>query len=119
MRVILKKFFILIDIKAFYILQYERGEKNIMSNITVLREKRKMNTSFNNLKPTAQTGEVKGDAFNFDGTLANGMFTITEGRGTILSNWTVMKLSYTISDGNTTERITATLTQSPLAAKKK
>ena len=65
------------------------------------------------------TAEVKGDAFNFDGTLANGMFTITEGRGTILSNWTVMKLSYTISDGNTTERITATLTQSPLAAKKK
>ena len=65
------------------------------------------------------TAEVKGDAFNFEGSLANGTYIITEGRGSILSNWTVMKLSYTISDGNTTEKITATLTQSPLAAKKK
>lgn len=65
------------------------------------------------------TAEVKGDAFNFDGTLANGSFIITEGHGTILSNWTVMKISYTITDGNITEKITATLTQSPIAAKKK
>ena len=65
------------------------------------------------------TAEVKGDSFTFDGTLANGTYQITEGRGSILSNWTVMKLSYTISDGNTTEKITATLTQSHLAAKKK
>ena len=65
------------------------------------------------------TAEVKGDAFNFDGTLANGSFIITEGRGTILNNWTVMKISYTITDGNITEKITATLTQSSIAAKKK
>ena len=66
------------------------------------------------------TAEVKGDAFNFEGTLANNTLIISDGHGTILNNWTMMQLSYTISNGNTTETITATLTlDSSLSAKKK
>lgn len=64
------------------------------------------------------TADVKGDAFNFSGDLANGMYQITEGRGTILNNWTMIKISYTISDGNTTEKISATLTKTSVTAKK-
>ena len=64
------------------------------------------------------TAEVKGDAFDFKGSLANGFYEITEGHGTILSNWTVIKISYTISDGNNNEKIVATLTKTDIAAKK-
>lgn len=63
------------------------------------------------------TADVKGDAFDFSGSLSN-IYQITEGHGTILSNWTVMKISYIISDGNVTEKITATLTKTNVAAKK-
>lgn len=66
----------------------------------------------------AITAEVKGDAFDFNGSLANGFYEISEGHGTILSNWTVIKISYTISDGNNNEKIVATLTKTDIAAKK-
>ena len=56
--------------------------KNIMNNITVLSEKREMNKSFNNLKPTAQTGEVKGDAFWLErGKIYGALFKAMEDRG--------------------------------------
>ncbi|MBO4244556.1 MAG: hypothetical protein J5882_05830 [Bacteroidales bacterium] len=63
------------------------------------------------------TAEVKGDSFNFDGSLANGTYQITDGHGTILNNWTMIKISYTISDGNITEKISATLTKTNVTAK--
>ena len=65
------------------------------------------------------SAEVKNDAFDFSGFIANSTFQITEGHGTILSNWTVIKISYTISDGNTSEQISATLTKTNVTAKKK
>lgn len=63
--------------------------------------------------------EVKNDSFDFSGFIANSTFEITEGHGTILSNWTIIKISYTISNGNTSEKISATLTKTSVTAKKK
>ncbi len=64
--------------------------------------------------------DVKGDAFDFSGTLANGTLEITEGHGTILSNWTVINISYTITNFyGVTDKITATLTKTSVTAKKK
>ncbi|MDD6003401.1 MAG: hypothetical protein PUC50_14520 [Bacteroidales bacterium] len=65
------------------------------------------------------TAEVKGDNFDFEGSIADGAYIITEGHGTILSNWTMIKLSYTITDGNITDKITAELTKTSVTAKKK
>lgn len=65
------------------------------------------------------SAEVKNDAFDFSGFIANSTFQITEGHGTILSNWNVIKISYTISNGNTSEKISATLTKTSVTAKKK
>lgn len=64
------------------------------------------------------TADVNGDSFNFEGSLANSTFIITEGHGTILNNWTMIKISYTITDGNTTDKITAELTKTSVTAKK-
>lgn len=63
--------------------------------------------------------EVNGDSFDFEGEIANSSYIITEGHGTILSNWTVIKISYTITDGNVTDIISATLTKTNVTAKKK
>lgn len=65
------------------------------------------------------TAEVKGDNFDFEGSIGDGAYIITEGHGTILSNWTMIKLSYTITDGNITDKITAELTKTSVTAKKK
>ena len=64
------------------------------------------------------TAEVKNDAFDFHGTIGKGAYEITEGHGTIQTNWNIIKISYTISDGNNTEKIVATLTKTDIAAKK-
>lgn len=82
-----------------------------MNNIIVIQNFQKQKGSI--------TAEVKGDSFDFEGIIADGAYQITEGHGTILSNWTMIKISYTVSDGNRTDKISATLTKKSVTAKKK
>ena len=81
-----------------------------MNNIIVIQNFQKQKGSI--------TAEVKGDSFDFEGVIADGAYQITEGHGTILSNWSMIKISYTVSDGNTTDKITAELTKTSVTAKK-